>query len=244
MPAPWRPSRLQTIVLLAAAFAFRLFYGLSMRFWTEDERQVYLIGLRAFARGEWPWFGADVVWTGGQLLGALQRQLVRWGFAIWPAPEAPIVLLNILSFGALAAFAWYLCRRFSAVPNWVIWASLMTLPWTLNFSTHVINVSYVLPGGICFFLGFHESDPAFRRGLIPFVLAWALMGAGLFFVMQIHMSWVVLPPYVLLAAFGVLRLRADQSDLSRGRAIVRALTGFAAGAIVTGSLLAPTLIRY
>ena len=53
------------------AFAFRLFYGLSMPFWFEDERQVYLIGLRSFARGEWPYFGADVVWTGGQLPGAL-----------------------------------------------------------------------------------------------------------------------------------------------------------------------------
>ena len=42
-----------------------------MPFWFEDERQVYLIGLQSFARGEWPYFGADVVWTGGQVPGAL-----------------------------------------------------------------------------------------------------------------------------------------------------------------------------
>jgi hypothetical protein len=235
MPVPVRRHTLLTIGLLAAAFGFRLFYGLSMRFWTEDERQVYLIGLRSFARGEWPYFGADVVWTGGQLPGALQGLLIRTGFAIWPRPEAPVVLLNVLSFGALAAFAWYLCRRFSDVPRWLIWAALMTLPWTLNFSTHVVNPSYVLPGSICFFLGFLEGAPAFRRGHIPFAAAWMLMGAGLFFVMQIHMSWILLPPYVLVAAIGVMRAR---------NGVLPAIAGFAGGAMLTGSLLVPTLLRY
>ena len=65
-----RPGRAGFIVFLLSAFAFRLFYGLSMPFWFEDERQVYLIGLRSFARSAWPYFGADVVWTGGQLPGA------------------------------------------------------------------------------------------------------------------------------------------------------------------------------
>jgi len=68
MSSPSRPSRALIVSFLLAAFAFRLFYGLSMPFWLEDERQVYLIGLRSFARGLWPYFGADVVWTGGQLL--------------------------------------------------------------------------------------------------------------------------------------------------------------------------------
>ena len=62
--APW------LLTALVAAFAFRLFYGLSMPFWYEDERQVYLIGLQSFARDEWPYFGADVVWTGSRLPGA------------------------------------------------------------------------------------------------------------------------------------------------------------------------------
>lgn len=235
MPVPGRRSTLLTIGLLATAFAFRLFYGLSMRFWTEDERQVYLIGLRSFARGEWPFFGADVVWTGGQLPGALQGLLIRSGFSVWPAPEAPFVVLNLLSFAALAAFAWYLCRRFSDVPRWLIWSVLMTLPWTLNFSTHIVNPSYVLPGSICFFLGFLEGAPAFRRGHIPFATAWILMGVGLLFVMQIHMSWILLPAYVLVAAVGVIRSRND---------LWQAMAGFAGGAALAGSLLVPTLLKY
>jgi hypothetical protein len=62
-----------------------------MPFWFEDERQVYLIGLQSFARGEWPYFGADVVWTGGQVPGALLGWLIRLPLAMWPAPESPIV---------------------------------------------------------------------------------------------------------------------------------------------------------
>jgi hypothetical protein len=46
MSSPSRPSRALIVSFLLAAFAFRLFYGLSMPFWLEDERQVYLIGLR------------------------------------------------------------------------------------------------------------------------------------------------------------------------------------------------------
>jgi hypothetical protein len=236
-------TRSFTPALLAAAFAFRLVYGLSMPFWSEDERQVYLIGLRAFARGEWPHLGADVVWTGGQLPGALQGMLIRWPLSVWPVPEAPFVLLNILSFLALALFAWYLARRLPQVPRWLIWGGLLTCPWTLNFSTHIINTSYVLPGAVVFFVGFFEGLPALRRGIVPFAAAWAFMGAGLFWVMQIHMSWVLLPPYVLAAAIGAVAGRLEGAGLARGQAMARAVVGFAIGALVTGSLLLPTVAR-
>ena len=33
----------------------------------------------------------------------------------------------------------------------------MTIPWTLNFSTSLINTSYILPGAIVFFVGFFEA---------------------------------------------------------------------------------------
>jgi len=226
------------------AFAFRLLYGLSMPFWFEDERQVYLIGLRAFARGEWPFFGADVVWTGGQVPGALLAMLIRVPLEVWPVPEAPIVMLNVVSFGALAFFAWYLTRRLTGVPAWLIWSVLLTLPWTLNFSTHVVNPSYVLAGAIAFFVGFLEGFPAMRKRLVPLAAAWALMGGGLLFVMQIHMSWVLLPPYIAAAAAGVIWRGASLLTMTRTGAIARAAAGFFVGAATTGSLLLPTLARY
>ena len=244
MSSDSRPNRVRFVAFLVAAFAFRLFYGLSMPFWFEDERQVYLIGLRSFARGLWPYFGADVVWTGGQLPGALQGMLIRWPLSIWPVPEAPVVLLNLLSFSALAFFAWYLCRRLPDVPRWLVWCALFTLPWTLNFSTHVTNVSYVLPGAIAFFVGFFEATPALSRRILPFSLAWFLMGLGLLFVVQIHMSWVLLPPYVAVAALAVAFGRSPSSPAPRGRAIPIASLSFVGGAAVTGWLLVPTLLRY
>lgn len=233
-----------TIALLALAFAGRLAFGLSQQFWTEDERQVYLIGLRSFARGEWPYFGADVVWTGSELPGALQALLVRWPIAVWHAPEAPVVLLNLLSFSALALFAWYLTRRLPDVPRWLVWGALLTLPWTLNFSTHIVNTSYVLPGAVVFFVGFLEGAPFVRKKILPLWLAWAFMGAGLFFVVQMHMSWVLLPPYVLVAAGSLAFGRAADEGVSRGRAIAAATAGLVVGSLSTGSLLVPTVLTF
>jgi len=57
--------------LLAVAFFYRLGFGLASNFWTADERQIYLIGLQAFAHHAWPYYGADVVWTDSRLPGAL-----------------------------------------------------------------------------------------------------------------------------------------------------------------------------
>ena len=102
------------------------------------------------------------------------------------------------------------------MPRWLIWGGLLTWPWTLNFSTHVINTSYVLPGAIVFFIGFFEGLPAMRRGLVPFAAAWAFMGAGLFWMIQIHMSWVLLPPYVLAAGIGVATGRGGEAEPGAG----------------------------
>lgn len=223
-------------VALGLAFAFRLAYGLTSNFWTEDERQIYLIGLRSFARGEWPYFGADVVWTGGSLPGAMQGLLIRWPLSVWPAPEAPFVLLNVLSFAALCLFAWYLCRRAPLVPKWIVWGALLTLPWTLNFSTHVVNVSYVLPGAVIFFVGFLEAAPLFRVGAVPIGLAWLMMGAGIPWVVQFHMSWVLLPAYVVVAALDQARRNA--------RRLIPAAAAFSAGVLLAGSAIVPTLLRY
>lgn len=232
------------ILAFAGLFAFRLFYGLSMPFWFEDERQVYLIGLRSFARGDWPYFGADVVWTGGQVPGALLGWLIRLPLAIWPAPESPAVLLNLLSLGALALLAWYMARRLPAVPRWLIWTSLLTLPWTLNFSTHVVNPSYVLAGAVVFFVGFFEATPQLMRRILPFGLAWLMMGAGLLWVMQIHMSWVLLVPYVIAAIVSVAVGERAVLGMTRSTAVVQALLAFAVGAAIPGSLLIPTIATY
>src|SRR5437667_4324981 len=92
---------------LAGLFAFRVFFGLSSDFFFEDQTQVYLLGLRYYATGQWPYFGPDVVWTKSEIPGAQQALLVGLPLELVPLPESPIVLLNLLSMGALMAFAWY-----------------------------------------------------------------------------------------------------------------------------------------
>lgn len=231
-----RRSILVCSLVLTLTFACRLAYGLCSDFWTEDERQVYLIGLKSYARSEWPQFGADVVWTRSRLPGALQGMLVRVPLEVWPAPEAPFVLLNLLSFSALALLAWYSTRRLPDLPAWFVWGSLLTVPWTLNFSTHIVNTSYILPGAVVFFVGWFEASPSFRRGILAPPLAWGMMGAGLLFLVQIHMSWVLLPAYVVVAAGDVVW--NDRKNT------VRDLAWFLAGACLTGSLLVPTLLRF
>ena len=50
--------------------------------------------------------------------------------------------------------------------RWLVWGWTMTVPWTLQFSTHIYNPSYVLAGAIVFFIGFFEALPALRVGVL------------------------------------------------------------------------------
>jgi hypothetical protein len=230
-------NKLLFICALALAFFFRLIFGLCLDFWTGtgDEKQIYLIGLKFYTTGAWPYFGPDVSNT-IQIPGALQGLIVGLPFYILPIPEAPYLLLNVLSFSSLCFFAWYCTKRLPELPGWFVWSWMLMAPWTIGFSTHVYNPSYVLCGAILFFVAAIETYPCLSRGLIP--LRWAnfMMGCALFWVMQFHLSWVVLVPYVLLSFYFQFK--------KAGSKILSSLLWFASGALVTGSFLIPTLIKY
>ena len=228
--------RARWALILLALFAFRLFFGLSREFFFEDETQVFLLGLRYHSTGEWPYFGPDVVWTRSEIPGALQALLVGVPLRAAPYPEAPYVLLAILSFCALAAFAWYVGAHRPSAPRWLVWGWLLTIPWTIQFSGHLINSSYILPGALVFFLGFFESVPALSLRRIPSAVAHAMMGFGISWVMQIHMSWPLLMPF---AAFAWLSRR----HMGAGALATGALA-FAAGALLPALLLLPTITRF
>lgn len=231
-----RARRWLTAALLAGAFLFRLGFGLCGQFRDSDNRQVYLLGLKFYATGAWPYFGPDVVWGEIQIPGALQALLVGLPLYLLPLAEAPYVLLNLISFASLCLFAWYCCERLPALPRWFVWGWLLTSPWTLNLSTVIYNPSYVLAGGTLFFVGALELYPFTRRGLVAPRLACAMTGFGLFWVMQLHMSWVVLVPYALAA----LAFRFGEG-VRRG---LKALAWFAAGAAPPAALLVPTYLKY
>jgi hypothetical protein len=227
--------RLCFALLLGGAFLFRLCFGLCSQFWADDERQVYLLGLKFYATGAWPYFGPDVA-SGVQVPGALQGLLVGLPLCAAPAPESPFVLLNVLSFASLCFFAWYCARRLPGTPRWFIWGWLLTAPWTLNFSTHVVNPSYVLPGAILFFIGALETLPATRKGLIRPSVSNMMMGFALCWVMQLHLSWVVLAPFLLASVYFQL--------CERGTKALASLGWLGCGAALSGCLLAPTFLKY
>ena len=101
-----RPSLTRVALVLAALFAFRLLFGLCSEFFTEDETQIYLLGLplsrdRALAvlRSR---RGLDPERDSRRAAGAAGRPAASH---LAPVPEAPFVLLNLLSFAALSALA-------------------------------------------------------------------------------------------------------------------------------------------
>jgi len=235
MPLNQRRRRLVFLFLLLLAFLFRLGFGLCSQFLDEDKKQIYLLGLKFYATGAWPYFGPDVTPT-IQIPGALQGLVVGLPFHLLPIPEAPYVLLNILSFASLCFFAWYCGKRLPEIPKWFVWSWLLTAPWTLNLSTHIYNPSYVLPGAILFFVGAIETYPFLSRGLVSRQWANFMMGISLCWIMQFHLSWVVLVPYVVLSFYFQFR--------KPGHGALSSFAWFAAGALITGSFLLPTFIKY
>jgi len=228
--------RLLWVVALVALFGFRLAFGLCSDLFSEDETQIYLLGLRYHATHSWPYFGPDVVWTQSQIPGGLQALLAGLPLDVAAIPEAPYVLINLLSMGALCLFASYLSARLPTAPRWLIWGWLLTLPWTLNYSTHIMNPGYVLPASLMFFLGFFEAWPPLAIGRVRVPVAHALMGAAIAWIAQVHMSWPLLLPFAGLAFLARLR--------EGPRAVAIAAGAFALGAIATGSVLLPTFLTF
>jgi hypothetical protein len=221
--------------LLLAAFAARLAFGLVSDFWGEDERQIYLIGLKYYTTGQWPFYGPDVVYTQTQVPGALQGLLVGGPLFLVAEPEAPYVLLNLLSFAALLYFGWYIGRRFPDVPRWFLWPWLLFAPWTLDISTHIINTSYVMSGAVVFFISAFELLRPLRIDVVRRGPAAFGLGAGLLWVAQLHLSAALLVP---IAAAVLLASAVEDPG---GAASL--LAWFTGGALLVGSTLIPTVLH-
>jgi hypothetical protein len=220
---------------LLGVFCLRLWFGLSVGVWQTDPRQSYLIGLKCYLTHTWPYFGADVL-PQVQVPGALHGLSIALPLYLFPVPEAPFVLLNLLSFFGLCLLAWYCGRRLPDLPRWVIWAWLLTAPWTLGASTFVYNPSYVLVGSVLFFVGALETYPSLRAG--PIRPEWAnfMMGVGISWVMQFHMSYVLLLPYVVASFY--LQFRESH------RRIGWMALSFVVGVLTTGIFVLPTVVRF
>ena len=120
------------------------------------------------------------------------------------------------------------------IPGWIIWCWLLTAPWTLERSTPPINTSYVLFGAILFFIGVFETYPILTSDILGFKWAFFMMGFAFFWIMQLHMSWPLLLPYLLLSFFFSVKKSV----------MAKSALWFLFGAMFTGSFLAPTYLKY
>ena len=228
------------ILLFLLLLVFRTAFGFSQPFFSPDEMQTYLIGLKTYTNHLWPYFGPDLIVTETgfytQIPGALEGLLVGLPFYLLPIPEAPFIFLNLLSLSALALLSWYISRRVKEIPFFFIFAWLALLPWNLHESTNIINPSWLLFGSVFFFIGFLEAIPETSLGFWPPFYAFAAMGFGLFWNMQFHYSWVLLPPFIVMALAWRLWRGAVRSLSEIG--------GFALGSLLSGIFLLPTFIAF
>src|SRR5258708_6870269 len=149
------PSRKNIVLLFFAIFLFRLLFGLCQSNWSDyDEKQSYLTGLKFYTTGFWPYFGPDAAGSESsyysQIPGALEGLVIGLPFYILPIPEAPYILVNLLSAAGVLFLAWYIYKRIPQLS--FIWLSLWiaTTPWSIYYPTHISNMSYLYFSGILF----------------------------------------------------------------------------------------------
>lgn len=233
-------DRTKFILVFLGLFALRLSFGLVQDFFDTDQMQTYLIGLKCYTTHSWPYFGPDLIVTEtgyySQIPGPLEGLLIGLPFYVFPIPEAPFLFLNLLSLAALALFAKAIHRRVPTIPYLFTFSFISLLPWNLHESTGVINPSYLLFGSIFFFIGFLEAVPDFSTNWFPSVWGFALMGFGIFWDMQFHFSWVLLPLFVVFAIF------ARRTNKVRDAA--KSLGAFVLGLLPIAALILPTFLKY
>lgn len=184
-------STVRFIGLIFILFVFRLYFGLQSNFTHWDYHQLYLMGLKQYTTGIFPYYGPDVVWSQTQIVGGLQSYLISIPLMIYPHPASPIVFVNILCFMSLSLLAWYGTKRFPNLPRWFIWSWTLTMPWILQFSTTIINQSYLVFFTIPLFIAIIElivypNNLLFSRKTMYFTMGICLLSAY-----QLHLSWVV-----------------------------------------------------
>ena len=184
-----------------------MLYGFTTPLWFQDELQIYLIGLKSFTTGTWPFYGPDLVYTNTQIPGALQGLLVSFAFYIVKIPEAPMIFLGLLSFGSLSLLAYYITRRITSIPPWIVWLIVMTTPWTM-YATRIVNPSYALVFSIPFFVCMLDLIPIHKTTIINPKIGFLIVGATTTLIMQLHMSWVLLIPFT-----GLVFLTKFRSDI-------------------------------
>lgn len=227
------------ILFILIAYLLRLAFSINTEFWYPDEDvlQIYLIGLKFFTTGAYPYFGADLVYTNTQIPGGLLGILVGTPFFIFQLPEAPHLLLNLLIVLSCALLCWYISKRVDNFPIKILWVWVFFTSWSICYFTRIVNPSYVVPAAILFWISIFEIYPFTKKGILNEKLCFFLLGFSFFWIFQLHLSFVLLVPYILLAFFYIIKSKKTGYIINR-------TIFFIFGSLVSGSFLIPTIIKY
>jgi hypothetical protein len=225
--------------VFVAVFVLRFGFGVMNAGWpNEDERQTYLIGLKAYTTRTWPYFGPDLNGSESdyrsQLPGALEALMIAAPLYFLPLPEAPFLFQNLLSTTAVVLLAAYISRRLPLLSfGWLaLWIAVA--PWSLHLATRVYNPGYLMLPATLVFVGVLDTLPATRVGVLRTRTANVAMGAGIVSAMQFHYSFLYLLPFAAWALAAQVRER---------RAVL-ATAEIVAGALVPFAFVLPTFLVY
>jgi len=223
-------------LIIIGLMIFRIFIGLQTNFSHEDYEQIFLIGLENAYSGEWSYWGPDVVWSETRLPGALQGLLIGIPLKIFNSAYAPIILSNIISGAGLILMAFFAKSRFPKFSINFLLALFLLLPAYLRDGTVLLNTSYLIFSGALLFIAVFElfvyDETIWFKNRSVYFFG---IGFSLVFTYQLHLSWVMILPYLLVVLF---------LEQKRNGGWAKNLGYFLLGAILPALLLLPTLIHF
>ncbi|MEJ1463529.1 MAG: hypothetical protein RPU15_09685 [Candidatus Sedimenticola sp. (ex Thyasira tokunagai)] len=191
-------------VVIILLIMFRLFYSLQQNLIdNENEKNLYLVGLKFYTTGEWPYYGEIIESTKSQISGALLGLLVGLPLYILPHPYSPIIFLVLWMTLALSFFAWYISKKKFNIKPIFIWVWTLTIPYTMVYGIKLHIWSYALPYSIFFFITLIELLPLKTKPILSVSWCLTIMGFSLLSLTQLHLSWVLLIPLVIIAFYFV-----------------------------------------
>lgn len=217
-------------------FLCRLFLGIQINFSHEDYTQVYLIGLENAFSGHWSYWGPDVVWSRTRLPGAMLGLLVGIPLRLTENQYAPIILSNLISCAGLILLSLYAKRRFPSLSLYFLLALFLLSPFMLFNGVVLLNTAYLIFSGAILFIVVTELF-IYRNDLLwNEVYYFLALGFALLFTFQLHLSWVMFLPFILVLFY---------LEWARNPKLWwKSLSFFILGSSIASLTLFPTLFTY
>lgn len=223
-------------IIILGLLVLRVFIGIQINFAHEDYNQIYLMGLEDAFSGHWSYWGPDVVWSETRLPGALQGLLAGVPFLIYKHAYSPIILSNIISVIGLVLFATYAHKRFPKLPLPYLLTLFLLLPFTFQNGVVLLNTAYLIFSSSILFISIFElflyrDETMLNKASLYFLL----IGFSMMFTYQLHLTWVMILPYLFVLLF---------MEWKRKEYKWQPILYFIVGVIIGSITLLPTLIKY